>query len=486
MLDRVIRWLSMIVALSVLGGPGLALADADESRWRGVAEVGPVELEFQLTFTRTAEGAWNGLIDVPVQGITAGELRDVELTEERLTFGFDPPGTPFPAEFTFELAEDGTSGVGELRQAGQTFPATLERLKGGERVTLERPQHPEPPFPYPEEEVEFTNPDDGTTLAGTLTLPERPGPHPAAILISGSGAQDRDETLLGHKPFLVIADHLTRHGIAVLRYDDRGVGDSTGSVREATIRDTAADVAAAMELLGSRDDIDADRIGLIGHSEGGIVAPLVASERDGVAFIVMLAGTGVPGDELLRMQNRALLEASGVPEATIESQIEQFGACLELILEDASDDRLSGCIAELARMQSPGMNQSLIDQQVEMYASPWFRSIIKHDPRESLREVRCPVLALIGSLDLQVPADENLAGIRAALDQAGNAEATVRELEGLNHLFQNAETGHVGEYGSITETFDPETLELIASWIAARTGLSAGPTRSVPSEPAMR
>ena len=266
----------------------------------------------------------------------------------------------------------------------------------------------------------YTNEPGKTTLAGELTIPEGSGPFPAVILISGSGAQDRDETLMGHKPFFVLADALSRRGIAVLRVDDRGVGGSTGSTMQATMEDSAGDVIAGLEFLKGRREIDKTKLGLIGHSEGGVIAPIVATKSMDVAFIVLMAGTGLPGDQIITLQTRLIAKSTG-----------------------ANDDEIK---------------------------SPWLQYFLRHDPRPVLEKVKCPVLALVGEKDLQVPPKENLAAIETALKQGGNTVSTVKELPGLNHLFQNAKTGGIGEYSEIEETIAPSALTLIGDWIAERTG----------------
>jgi pimeloyl-ACP methyl ester carboxylesterase len=340
-------------------------------------------------------------------------------------------------------------------------------------ASLERPQHPKPPFPYAQREVKYKNSTDGSTIAGTLTLPREKGLHPAALLITGSGLQDRDETIAGHKPFLVLADHLTRRGIAVLRVDDRGIGGSTGDPKRATPQVNATDVAAGAAFLRAQPEVDPKRVGLIGHSEGGIIAPLVASQSKEIAFIVSLAGTGLPGAEINLAQMEILLRAT--PGFTDEERARLTAAqkkIIELIKADADDDALAAAIRAASEIQHKAASKAELDTAIadatRQAGSPWFRAFAKLDPREAWRKVSCPVLALNGEKDTQVPADANLAAIAKALADGGNKDVTTRKLPALNHLFQTSKTGMLDEYAQIEETFHAPALDLIASWIRER------------------
>lgn len=414
-----------------------------------------------------------GSLDIPAQGVADAELSELRLSGSNLAFTLDL-GVGAPARITALVAEDGETFSGEIEQGGIRFPLEARRAAEGEEISKPaRPQTPEEPYPYEAREVTFENATEGVTLAGTLTIPERESEEKfaAAVLLSGSGPQDRDESLAGHKPFLVIADHLTRHGIAVLRYDDRGVGGSTGNTMESTIEGFARDALAAIEFLKEQDEIDGSRIGLIGHSEGGAVAPIAASKSpDDVAFVVLLAGMGAPGEVVLKSQLREILTRSGVPEARVEAQLEAQAALLQLLVDDASADQIRLTVEEMVRAGSPpGMPPEVvaaqIDGQMNTVTSPWFKHLMSFDPRPWLRKVSCPVLALNGSLDLQVLTEVNLTAIESALREGGNTNVTAQELEGLNHLFQTAETGLINEYATIDETFSPRALEIMTNWI---------------------
>jgi hypothetical protein len=344
-----------------------------------------------------------------------------------------------------------------------------------------RPQTPKAPFPYKSEDVTYPNESARIILGATLTLPEGKGPFPAAVLITGSGAQDRDETLLGHRPFAVIADALTRRGIAVLRVDDRGVGKSTGSQADATSADFATDVAAGIAYLKTRPEVDPKRIGLVGHSEGGLIGPMVAAKSpEDVAYLVLLAGTGVNGAEILKAQSALILKAAGMPEGLVGAQSRLLAEILKVVAEEKDDKAAEARFELLTRAALAALpeadRKSLAAQagpsgkaQFLRVKSPWFRYFLTFEPKTALAKVRCPVLALNGDKDLQVPPEQNLPAIEAALKSSGNDRVTTRVLPGLNHLFQRCKTGAPSEYATIEETFDPAALKVVADWIVATT-----------------
>jgi pimeloyl-ACP methyl ester carboxylesterase len=336
----------------------------------------------------------------------------------------------------------------------------------------ERPQTPKPPFPYVAKEVVYPNAAGGIEIGGTLTLPEGPGPHPAVLLITGSGSQDRDETLFGHKPFLVIADHLTRKGIAVLRVDDRGIGKTTGDPLTATVEDHITDAEAGVAFLKSQPEIDPERIGLIGHSEGGVIAPVVAAKSSDVAFVVSLAGPAVSGAELNPMQVRALLEAGNSPKAIVDEIVAGQENLMKLLVAGASEQELQDAVKALAKVAvklTPGVDPNDVEAQKasarEFVAllSPWFRSWAKLDPAPHLAKLQVPILIMIGERDLQVPPGPNLEKAKAAC--AKNPKLRAEQLPGLNHLFQTAKIGTMDEYVTISETFAPAALDLMTQWL---------------------
>ncbi|HSV75114.1 MAG TPA: alpha/beta hydrolase [Chthonomonadales bacterium] len=473
------KGLGLLAALLAVGAPALG-QDGDaprdavvEGAWMGQLRAGATQVRMVFHIVRQPAGLLGATLDVPEQGARAIPVE---------TASFDPPALTLNvrvigASFEGRLSADRTRIVGTWRQGGGTYALTLVRTENPPDVR--RPQEPRLPLPYTQKDVTVENAAAAVRLAGTLTVPSGPGPHPAVILISGSGPQDRDQTVFGHRPFLVLADHLTRQGIAVLRLDDRGVGGSTGSTRTATTKDFADDVKCAVDVLKARPEIDASRIGLLGHSEGGIVAPIVAAARADIAFIVLLAGTGLPGEQILYLQAAAIARAGGAPESAIatsrrineriyaearsDAPATEVATRVRAVLQQTVDSMTA---AERAAL-GPSVD-TWIDVQVNTVTSPWFRHFLSYDPRPALRAVRCPVLVLIGERDLQVPARENAAEIEAALKAGGGADATVRIVPGVNHLFQTAATGLPTEYGVIEETMSPSVLTMVSEWILAR------------------
>jgi uncharacterized protein len=460
---------------------------AGGQRWRGQITWQDGSLDFIVSLTTTEAGA-TGTMDIPAQGLTNGKLDDLVITADSMSFTLKPPGAPEPAwaRFSVKIAEDAQTASGDLAQNGMSMPVTMTLLQAGEDADIgpKRPQTPRPPYPYPVREVTYHNGE--VTLAATLTLPEGAGPHPAVILITGSGQQDRDETLFAHKPFLVIADHFARNGIATLRADDRGIGGSSGPVDTATTDDFAGDALAGVEYLSTLPELDRARIGLVGHSEGGLVAPMCAVQSEKVAFIVMLAGPGLPGDEILALQTELIMRDQGADEATIQSQLEQSKRIYALLAEGADDETVRALVLEIAeeqvaRLEASGeagaaqaaamrpQMEAVVNQQAGQVCSPWFRRFVVYDPRPTLAQVRCPVLALNGEFDRQVPPESNLAEIRKALGEGGNTDVTVTMLPGLNHLFQTCDETSAMDYDQIEETFAPGALDTITAWVRART-----------------
>ena len=367
------------------------------------------------------------------------------------------------ATFGGKIAANLNSIDGAFKQMGNDLPLLLKRVKDGASLQRPRPQNPVKPYPYREEEVTYINKTAGDSLAATLTIPREKGPFPAALLIAGSGPNDRDESLMGHKPFLVLADYLTRHGIVVLRADKRGIGKSTGDYTKATTADFAGDAQAGVEFLKSRSEVDPHRIGLIGHSEGGVIAPMVVVRDRDVAFVVMMAGPGLPGDQIIVEQAPLIAEASGASKEKADQAAAQEREVLSLVESEKDSAVLEKKLRD--KLAADGMPKVQIGPSVESFMSPWFRFYLIYDPAATLRKVTCQVLVLNGEKDLQVPPALNLPAIRTALDEAGNKHYEIDELPGLNHLFQTARTGLPTEYAQIDETMSPVALDRIASWI---------------------
>jgi pimeloyl-ACP methyl ester carboxylesterase len=449
--------------------------------WSGTLNAGGVQLRLVVHFTPKPGGGLAGTLDSIDQPGSNG----LPFSLVRQT------GAMVHAESALIHAVfDGTlDGAGKTITGHWTqtvpLPLTLTRMTAAMRAALgrnDRPQEPKPPYPYTSEDVSFPGGAAGVTLAGTLTLPlastGENGPSPAAVLISGSGPNDRDETILRHKLFLVLADSLTRRGIAVLRYDKRGIGKSTGSYAQATSADFAADAGAAFAYLRTRPQVNARKIGLIGHSEGGLIAPMVAAKSPDVAFLVLLAGTGIPGERIIAEQSALIGHAEGASDADVaKSQVMEKKLLAVAAHETdpaAARTQIQALMRQAMATMTPAQKKTmgdpapLIRAQSAALASPWFHFFLTYDPAPTLKQVHCPVLALDGSLDLQVPPSENLAAIGAALKAGGAADVTTTELPGLNHLFQTAKTGSPSEYGRIEETLAPVLLTTVGDWIAAR------------------
>jgi fermentation-respiration switch protein FrsA (DUF1100 family) len=438
--------------------------------WQGTLSVPGASLRVVFNFTPKAEGGYTATLDSPDQGAFGIAADSVTVQDTLIRVSIRSIG----GELTGVRLARADSISGTWSQGGMRLPLVL-KYSSKEAEKPKRPQEPKKPYPYKEEEVTFTNPEARITLAGTLTLPPSGGPFPAVVLITGSGPQDRDEMVFGHRPFLVLSDYLTRQGIAVLRYDDRGVGKSTGNFGTATSTDFASDANAAVAYLKTRKEVRTDKIGLIGHSEGGIIAPMVAAESNDVAFIVMMAGTGVPGDQVILEQAALIAKAMEKTEKEVQ-EARELNRKIYGVVESMRDSAtvaselrtLLLSAADTSARKDTQATEAAINAQIRQITSPWFRYFLTYDPRPALRRVRCPVLAINGEKDLQVSPKQNLPEIEAALREGGNKDFTVRELPGLNHLFQTAKKGTPDEYAKIEETISPTALKLIGDWILER------------------
>jgi uncharacterized protein len=462
----------------------------------------PHDVTAQASSNAKVVGTWTGKLDVGggltivfhVEAADGGALKATMDSPDQGAKGIPVSEATFEdgtlrlvvavaqGKYEGKVSDDGSKISGTWQQGGMSLP--LELGKGGAPERKPRPQEPTGPLPYDATDVTFHNAGANIDLAGTLTVPRSPGPHPAVVLITGSGAQDRDESLLGHKPFLVLADHLTRKGIAVLRYDDRGTAKSGGNFATATSADFAIDALAAVAFLKTRPEIAPAKIGLIGHSEGGLIAPKAAAESKDVAFIVLMAGPGVNGEKILLAQIEKIARASGVPDQKIQKSLDTEVQLFDVLRSNNDEAWKTGRLREIVRSSldmlsaeekaaigsTPAATDRYINAQIAQITSPWFRYFLTYEPRTALENVHVPVLALNGALDVQVPPDQSLLEIEAALKKAGNKDVTLRKLPGLNHLFQHAKTGAPAEYSTIDETISPEALDLMSSWILQRFG----------------
>ncbi|RYD98268.1 MAG: alpha/beta fold hydrolase [Sphingobacteriales bacterium] len=441
------------------------------------------------------EGAWSGILKI--QAMELGLVFNITASNGKLEATMDSPnqgakGIPVNAVSTnkdsiyLEIPEiqmvykgallDRDNIKGSFTQRGQSFDLDLSKTLSLKNA---RPQEPQPPFPYPEEKISFPNKEAGIQLGGTLTLPQGKGPFPAIVLVSGSGPQDRDETILGHKPFLVLADYFTRNGYVVLRYDDRGVAQSGGEFQGATSADFANDAWAAVQFLQGRKEINKKRIGIMGHSEGGMVAGKLAAGHKELAYIVMLAGPGLRGDQILLQQQELIARAGGIPDSTVRKSVASNKNIYDIINAGDKDPKiteqklrryLSNEYKEGRLPHEAGAGKdSVINTYLQAVSDPWMTYFIQYDPQPDLAKIKIPVLALIGAKDHQVLPEYNIPALKSAFVKGKNKKATVLELEGLNHLFQEAETGMPQEYSSIEQTFSPAAMNTILDWLNKQT-----------------
>ncbi|HYG49890.1 MAG TPA: alpha/beta fold hydrolase [Flavobacteriales bacterium] len=439
--------------------------------WYGALKVMGIEIRLTLHVNKTDNG-YESTMDSPDQG--ASGIPVTTTTFNHPDFAFELPAAKI--EYRGKLANNKIEGT--FTQAGQEFPLNLSRDKI-EKKALNRPQEPKEPFAYYTEEVMFKNRKAQVDLYGTLTLPKKDGKFPVVIMITGSGPQNRNEEILGHKPFLVIADHLAKNGIGSLRFDDRGTGKSTGDHSKATSADFANDVKEAVDYLMTRLEVDKKKIGLMGHSEGGLIAPLVAAGSENIRFIVLLAGPGVRGGEILLAQQELIGRVSGASEEELAEQKKLNAGIYEIIYKTGNAEEakkklkthLPNAYKKIQKTDMPeGMTEEAFTEQIiSTYTTPWMYYFIKYDPAPTLQKLKCAVLAVNGSKDLQVPSKQNLDAIKINLSKGRNNKSETIEFPGLNHLFQECKTGSPDEYGEIEQTFSPAALEEITKWIVAQT-----------------
>jgi pimeloyl-ACP methyl ester carboxylesterase len=444
--------------------PSDAVASA-EGVWQGALQGNGMRLRLQLHVSHDDQKQLVAALDSPDQGVSG--LPAIHVSQKDAGFHFEIPVVSGVYDGTLNAAKMVITGSWTQNNVEQK----LDFKRSDQLLPLVRPQNPAKPYPYKEEEITFPNGKAKISLAGTLTLPPGPGPFPAAILLSESGPHDRDESIVGHRPFLVLADHLTRKGIAVLRFDKRGIGKSTGDYANATTEDFAGDAEAALSYLKTRKEIELKRPGLVGHSEGGMIAPLVAAYSTDVAWIVLLAGPGLKGEDTLLLQSELILKTAGVGDDQIARTRAFNKETYALVRQEKDPATLQAKLSDL--VQNSGMSASLppaaLEAQIRLMVSPWFRFFLDYDPVPTLQKTTCPVLALNGEKDLQVSSKENLAKIRKALQDGGNKDFQTAELPGLNHLFQHSPTGSPTEYGGILETMAPEALNAVSDWVLKHT-----------------
>mgnify|MGYP000657497751 FL=1 len=438
--------------------------------WNGIAKRGTKEITFVFNITQD-NNTYSTTMSVPTFRVSGIKPTKTTFVNEKLIINGSNVGMYYEGIYNKEAKQfEGTYKEGGIEMA-------LHLKKGAIKIEdSKRPQEPVKPYPYYEEEVVFNNKEAKVSLAGTLTLPNKNGKFPVVILISGSGPQDRDESFMGHKPFLVLSDHLTKQGIGVLRFDDRGHGKSTGDFGNATTEDFSKDVLSAITYLKTRKDIDAKKIGLIGHSEGGIIAPLAANNSKDVAFMVLLASTGISGTELSVMQSKTLRQFPVKDEVAYEKNTRK---AIAIVTSNKSTSEIKKELTThynnfirpiLTSLNVPEKNiNAFIKNQLKTSLKPWSRYFLQYNPADEIEKLKIPVLSLNGSKDTQVNAKINQEGIRKALIKGGNKAYKIVELENLNHFFQECETGRMNEYRKIEQTISPKVLELVSSWVTGIT-----------------
>jgi hypothetical protein len=458
----------LLVVLLGLLAPAPAVAGpaaSPEGTWLGALAVGGATLHLAFHVTRAPDGALVATLDSIDQGARGIPVDKVSFDAPTVRLELTNLGGVFAGTL------DGDVLVGTWTQGGRALPLAMKR---GEAVRPRRPQEPTHPFPYREEEVTLdvtAAPLDPAaagsrvTLAGTLTLPPGRGPFPAVLFVTGSGPEDRDETVFDHKPFLVLADALTRAGIATLRFDDRGTGKSGGSLEGLTTLDFVEDALAELDLLARRPEIDRRALGIIGHSEGGIIAPIAATRSPLVKMVVLLAGTGMTGDQVLLDQGELIARAAGAPEPELARQRAENARLYAAVRAARGDAEIDAAVQAFTAAEPAQRAER--EATARALRSPWLRMFLRLDPVPYLEKLAVPVLAIGGDKDLQVPR-ANLRSIEAALRRGKNPDATVKLFPGLNHLFQHAKTGQPSEYAASEETFAPEALKLVQTWLVER------------------
>jgi uncharacterized protein len=435
-----------------------------EGLWQAALEAHGLRLRFQLHVSHDHNGELIAALDSLDQFVSG--LPALKVSQKEMAFHFEIPS--LGSSFDGTLAANKNSIAGEWTQS--ELKQKLEFKRSDQPLELMRPQNPVKPYPYREEQVGFSDKQADVELAGTLTLPQGTGPFAAAILITGSGPLDRDAAMANHKPFLVLSDYLTRRGIAVLRYDKRGVGQSGGSTEMATTLDLASDAESAIAYLKSRKDIDPAKIGLIGHSEGAMIASAIAASSHDLPWVVLLAAPATKGDETLLNQSDLIARAGGLGDAQVLASLNFDKEAYDLLQKEQDSAVVTEKLKALVK--ESGLDTALpttaLDAQLHMMTSPWFRFFLSYDPLPDLKKIKCPVLALYGEKDLQVPPKINLPMLQKAFADGGNMLANVRQLPELNHLFQHAYTGAPAEYAAINETLSPEALQIIGDWVLAR------------------
>lgn len=437
--------------------------------WEGKINAGvEVRIIFQISYDTSKKII--ATMSVPDQG-----LKNVSTTVHTNGDSIHIGMARFQSKYSGQLRGD--SIVGNFQQ-GIPLPLNLKKVTGV--VEKIRPQTPVPPFPYKTEDLVYTNNNKSITYGATITLPPGEGPFPAAILLTGSGQQNRDEETLGHKPFAIIADHLTRKGIIVLRVDDRGMGQTSGDVFSATTRVFANDALVSLDYLLSRKEVDKSKVGLIGHSEGGMIAQLIAAERKDLNFIIMLAAPGEKVLKLMNDQNEAILNKAGLPAnyvsafqelyqeiltAAIATGNKNLNEKVKVIVNSWTANTPKNIVIATTGITDEKSKTAFVTRFASQISSPWFRYFLSYDPNSYIKNISAKVLAVNGGSDIQVLSKQNLAGIASALKESSSKQFEIKEFPGLNHLFQECKACTVAEYGELQQTISPVVLDYLSSWL---------------------
>lgn len=452
-----------IVALLFLGATGLRAEDPAEwpaGDWKGMLQAGQQQIEMIYHLATNDSGEWTGSMDVPVQGAMGLPLQSIEISGTSIKIALPLPGD---ASYQGQWLADDKKIQGRFSQAGQSFPLVLERMQADIAGPI-RPQEPKAPLPYRSEAVVFTS--GVTALAGTLTLPDEQKSFPGIVLVAGAGPHDRDGTFMGHRPLLVLADHLTRAGFAVLRFDERGVGDSESEFAAATAEQLADDIAAASHFLRMHESVLGGQIRIVAHSEGGRIAARAIEAHKAANALVLLGAPARPGIQGLRS------EAAQSSSPMIRLQLAMAEAALGVEADAearpamrVAADRLLAGLAPEQRAAFGGQEDAVVDQLLQAIGQPQARFSLSYDPRPALASAGIPVLAIYGDKDRQIDAAGEAGAWRAALGD----HVDVRILAGLNHFFQEADTGSRSEYAKIEQTISPSTMETIIDWLQSNT-----------------
>jgi len=472
-----------IISILILFTSGHTIAQDITGSWMGSLPAGGSSIRLIFNISKNADGSLKSTFDSPDQKAFGIACSNTVLVKDSLAIELAIIGGSYKGKWD---GKDQISGI--YRQNNGQIGLTLKRTVAGDNADLKkdliRPQTPKPPFNYLSEDVEYDNADKSVHYGATFTRPNGDGKYPAVIIISGSGTQDRDGTILGHKLYWVLADYLTKNGIAVLRVDDRGAGKSTlgNDIKDATSRTFSYDVETSLNYLLTRNDVDKKHIGLIGHSEGGIIAPMVAARRKDVSFIVLWGAPEIGGLKINTAQNALALKNAGLDETKIQAFSDLHSKILSLFASSPNVTTLNSGITTAfntwKKAQTPetltALNANieapaLFPQYDKLYNLAWMRYFISYDPASDLRKVKCPVLAINGEKDTQVDAASNLELIKEVLAENGNKNFEVKALPGLNHLLQTAQTGDATEYEKIEETISPGAMKIISDWIKMQT-----------------